>query len=216
MIGIECYPVGVLQANCFFVYDEENGVSLLVDPGAASENLEERINSFGAEKLQYILLTHGHFDHIGNAAALKRKYPDVSIVISEDDSPFTTNDSLNLSVFFGSSADHFTADILVNDGDQLDFGKEKISVIATPGHTKGGVCYRLGSSLFTGDTIMKCTTGRMDFPTGSSAEMFASVKKLAAIPENLKLYCGHGSSSELDYERKHNIAMGNCSYDDLY
>ena len=216
MLKIECYPLGELQANCYFVYDEQNDVSLLVDPGAESEILQNKIEKFGSEKLQYILLTHGHFDHIGNAAHLKRKYPDVKIVIGENDSEFTTNDSLNLSVFFGDTADHFNADILVNDASELVFGENKIYVIATPGHTRGGVCYRLGDNLFTGDTIMSRTTGRMDFPTGNSREMYDSVQKIASIKKNLNLFCGHGASTTLDYEKTHNIAMGNIKCDDLY
>ena len=196
--------------------DTESGVSLVVDPGAASHTLENRMNDFGSEKLEYILLTHGHFDHIGNAAALKKRYPWVKIVIGELDAPFTSHSSLNLSAHFGFETEPFEADILVNDGDELAFGKKNIQVISTPGHTSGGVCYRLENNLFTGDTIMSQTTGRMDFPTGNSRDMFASVKKIASISENLNMYCGHGESTTLDFEKEHNIFMGNITYDDLY
>lgn len=216
MINVECFPLGELQANCYFVTDDEAKVSFIVDMGAPSALVEDKINTFGAENLKYILLTHGHFDHIGNAAALKKKYPDAKIVIGEADSEFTTNDSLNLSLYFASGLEHFTADILVNDGSKLSFGNSEIEVIATPGHTRGGVCYLIGDILFTGDTIMSRTTGRMDFPTGSSKEMYQSVQRIAAMQGDLRLYCGHGSSTTLEFERKHNIAMGNISYDDLY
>lgn len=216
MIKVECYPVGSLQANCYFVTNTDSDVSLLIDTGAESAKVEKRVNEFGAEKLKYILLTHGHCDHIGNAAEMKKKYPNAKIVIGEKEAEFTTKDTLNLSLFFGNTIEHFTADILANENTVLDFGNEKIKILETPGHTIGGVCYIIGNNIFTGDTIMSQTTGRMDFPTGNSRDMYASVKKIAAIKENLNVYCGHGDSSTLDYERKHNIFMGNNSYDDLY
>lgn len=216
MIKVKNYTVGGLAANCYFVIDTDAKVSLLIDPGAESLDVEIAVNAFGSDKLQYILLTHGHFDHIGNAATMKKRYPNAKIVIGEQDAPFTNNDSLNLSRFFGEPVEHFNADILVSDGTELDFGTEKITVLSTPGHTIGGVCYIIGNNIFTGDTIMSQTTGRMDFPTGNSHDMFESVQKIAAIPGNLNVYCGHGDSSTLDFEREHNIFMGNVTYDDLY
>ena len=215
MIKTECFPVGQLLANCYFVRDEEAGTALLVDTGAPSKEMEEAVDAFGGEKLQYILLTHGHFDHIGNTAALKQKYPWVKVVISEKDAAFTRRDDLNLSLFFDGTLPHFDADILVRDGDELPFGKGTIQVLSTPGHTAGGVCYRLEDCLFTGDTLMSCTTGRTDFPTGSPRQMMESIKRIAAIPEDLTLYCGHGESSTLDYERIHNFFMRDSDDDDL-
>ena len=215
MIKTKWFPVGELQANCYLVTDEEAGAALLVDTGAPHRELEREIEMFGGDKLQYILLTHGHFDHIGYTAALKQQYPQVKIVISEKDAPFTHRDDLNLSLFFEGTLPHFDADILVKDGDRLPFGSGTIEVIATPGHTAGGVCYRIDDSLFTGDTLISLTTGRTDFPTGNTREMLRSIKRLAAIPGDLKVYCGHGESSTLAYERDHNFAMRDFSDDDL-
>ena len=216
MLDIRCFPLGELEANCYFVADDENGASFVVDPGISYPELEDAINAFGADKLLYILLTHGHFDHTGGVAALRRSFPAAKIVIGEPDGSFTENDMLNLSAFFGTRTEHFKADITVTDGQRLPFGSGSITVISTPGHTRGGVCYHIGNKLFTGDTIMRCTTGRMDFPTGSSREMYDSLQKIAELPDDTELYCGHGSRSDLSYEKKHNIFMGSTTYDDLY
>ena len=217
MIKVECFPVGALEANCYAVFDTTQKLCFVVDTGGHSSQLERSIDLFGSSSLKYILLTHGHFDHIGNTAAIKRKYPEAKIVIGAGDSPFTTDDSLNLTAYFGSmSFEHFKADAEVSDGDELSFGDKKIKVIATPGHTKGGVCYLFEHILFTGDTIMSRTTGRMDFPTGSSKDMINSAHKIAGLEGNLKLYCGHGSSTTLDYERENNIAMRNYINEDIY
>ncbi len=214
MPEIKCFELGALQANCYFVTDGDE--AFVVDPGDKSSKLTDCINDFGAEKLRYIILTHGHFDHIGFAAGLKKLYQGASVVIGAADSEFAKNDTLNLSLFFGTPAEHFDPDIIVSDGDTLPFAGGEITVLSTPGHTRGSICLRYGSSLFSGDTIMRCTTGRTDFPTGNGKEMLSSARKLAAIDENLTIYCGHGMQTTLDFERTHNFAMGNNAYDDMY
>ncbi len=205
MLNVKCFPLGELMANCFFVTNEESGVSLLVDPGDVSGSLEECIDRFGAEKLKYILLTHGHFDHIAGVAHLKEEYPDVRIVIGEGDKDFTSKDNLNLGYHFGLSCRHFKPDITVDEGDELPFGSCKIKALATPGHTKGGICYIIDDCIFTGDTLISGTTGRTDVPTGSLHDMYRSMERLAALEENYRVYCGHGPESTMELERQYNI-----------
>ena len=216
MLLIDRFSIGELEANCYFVRDDVTQTALIVDMGVPSEEVYREIDAFGGENLQYILLTHGHFDHIGNTAALKRRYPRAAIVIGRKDDPFTSSAALNLSVHFDISCEPFRADRLVDDGEKLPFGNFTIQVIGTPGHTAGGVCYQIGDNLFTGDTIISPTTGRTDFPTGNSREMIASVRKIAALPGNPHLFCGHGEESTLAYERKYNMIMRNCTNEDLY
>lgn len=217
MIKIERFTVGgIMETNCYLVINTKDDIALLIDTGAKSFELEKRIDEFGTEKIKYILLTHGHFDHIGYTAEMKEKCQNAKIVISETDKSFIDNDSLNLSFQVNMKIKHFQADILVFDKQKLDFGSEKIQVITTAGHTGGSVCYIIGNNIFTGDTLMAGSMGRTDFPTGNVMEMDRSLKKLANIKENLNVYSGHGNNSTLDYERKHNVFMGNLSYDNLY
>jgi len=215
MIKVECFPLGVLSANCYFVYDPDNKVSMLVDTGDSSTVLQARIDSFGGEKLQYILLTHGHFDHIGGTAWFKERYPQVRIVLSEGDLDFPSDQRLNLAHHFDQQIIHFRPDIIVKDGDELPFGKETIRVLSTPGHTRGGVCYLLGEHLFTGDTLISGTTGRTDFPTGNIKAMYRSIERLAALDGDYYVYCGHGEMSTLENERLYNMFMRKYFYDDL-
>ena len=216
MIEVHKFPLGELEANCFFVTDKENDCSFVIDPGSRSDRLTETIDSFGAEKLKYILLTHGHFDHIGFAAGLKSKYPDSKLVIGTKDSPFTKNDSLNLAVYFGIGCEHFDADMTVNDEESIPFGNDYIKVLSTPGHTEGSVCFLLGEQLFTGDTLMSMSCGRTDFPTGSRDDMIASLKKIYDMEGNPYVYCGHGEDSRLEYERKNNPVMRAALNEHLY
>ncbi len=216
MIHVERLTLGEFQSNCFFVTNAEDSVSFVVDPGAYSGLLLDKIEEFGAEKLQYILLSHGHHDHIAFVADLKQKYPLAKIVIGEQDAAFTKDTTLNLSEYFGFICKPFTADILVTDGTELPFGSSVIKVMATPGHTAGSVCYFIDDSLFTGDTIMKYATGRMDFPTGNRSDMLVSISRIAAMEGDPVFYCGHGENTSLQFERVHNNAMRKALYDDLF
>ena len=207
MIKIERFVVGEIEANCFFVTDDEENLAFLVDTGDYSFELKERIKEFGADKVKYILLTHGHLDHIGYASEMREEFPSAKIVIGKDDAHFTNEDDLNLSSLFGMTFRHFDADILVEDESELAFGSKKIKVISTPGHTKGGVCYIFGDCIFTGDTLFRGCVGRTDFPTSSKEDMKKSLEKLEALDGNYKVYCGHESNTTLDRERKNNIYM---------
>ncbi len=207
MLKVKCFPLGELQANCYFVMDESTGEALVVDPGDVSAMLETAIDSEAMGKLSYILLTHGHFDHIGGAARLKKEYPEAKIVIGEPDDAFTKDTRLNLGWHFGLSPKEFSADIKVNEGDSLPFGGGTINVMLTPGHTRGGACYIIDDCIFTGDTLISGTTGRTDFPTGNVCDMYRSMLRLAEIEGDLRVFCGHGEPSTLQYERQYNPFM---------
>lgn len=202
MIELKQYVVSIMGTNSFLLMDKDTKELALVDPGEFSEEILNDIHSLG-DDLQMILLTHGHFDHIGGVKAVKAK-TGAKVVISKEDEPMLTSSKLSLAAFCGGVQNNTEADILIFDGDVITLGESEIKAIATPGHTKGGFCYVCDGKIFTGDTMFFCSCGRTDFPGGSPLEIVQSLKKIASLDGNLIVYPGHDRQSTLDFERANN------------
>lgn len=195
---------GPVSANCYVVLDTESKKSAIIDCSELGLRLKDYIKKMGIEKFDYILLTHGHFDHILATAKVKDYYGG-QVVIHENDANCLSSNEQSLAAAFGINLGFsMQADIKVVDADELDFGSTKIKVIHTPGHTPGCVCYQIEDNIFTGDTLFKLNVGRTDFPNGSYPQILSSVKKLANLDGDFKVYPGHEGESTLDFERKHN------------
>lgn len=194
---------GNIQNNCYLVVDEKTNCSALVDCTECSQKMFDFI---GDSDLKYIFLTHGHFDHITGVKGVKEKYG-ARVVISHEDAPMLSSAKLSLAAFCGGEQNIVEPDILVSDGDVVKLNDIEFKVISTPGHTKGGVCYLVGDYIFTGDTLFFCSCGRTDFPGGSSQEIIASLKKIAALDGDLKVMPGHDRLSNLNFERENNPYM---------
>ena len=166
------------------------GDGAVVDP---SVDVKEILNALNGAKLRYILLTHGHFDHILKLDALKYETK-AEICIHKYDEEMLTDPELNASEFFGIDFASLGADRALNDGDILQLGREIIEVIHTPGHTPGSVCYECGNDLVCGDTLFTSGYGRYDLPGGDARVLFASLKKLADRRDNPMIHPGHGAS----------------------
>ncbi|MBQ6380190.1 MAG: MBL fold metallo-hydrolase [Clostridia bacterium] len=196
---IECFEQGSIGTNCYIVYDEVSRNAFCVD---VSDRIYPSFYAFIQThqlNIQYVLLTHGHYDHASDIKAFCSRYPAAKVVISiEDDA----NIRKGLSVFCHPS-DYVEPTVLVEDGDTLDFCGKEILVIATPGHTSGSVCYLFEDALFCGDTVFYGSIGRTDVPTGSFFEIMKSVSKISRLG-NYKLFPGHMQTTDIPTQRKVN------------
>lgn len=195
---IKIYPTGFAANTYILTADEVTAV--VIDP--AQPTIADEVKERGLE-VKYVLLTHGHFDHIGGCAALQRAGAKVGCLSGEERLAILDN----LSYRFGGEVEPFTVDFTVKDGEILEICGMKIKVIASPGHTAGGACYLAEDNLFTGDTLFRDGVGRTDLPTGNYGQLEKSVKKLYDLEGDYIVYAGHGGDSTLERERKTNGAI---------
>lgn len=203
-LSLSVMPVGTIQTNCYFVMNTVTKEAIVIDPGDEEERILAYLNQ-EQMTLKAILLTHGHFDHMMAASGLASATR-ARIYCSEPDAAMLSDSYQNVSSMFGS-AYAMEPDLIVKDQQILEFSGTKFQVLATPGHTKGSVCYYMFQEhiLFAGDTIFFESVGRSDFPTGSELQLEESVHMLLSVlPEDTKVFTGHGTSTTIGYEKKNN------------
>lgn len=203
ILKIQRFLVGILRTNSYLISYNDRGI--IVDPGGISDKLDENIRKLNG--IDYIILTHGHFDHILEV----KRYQNLTgakIVIGKDEKDFPMDNSLNLcSEFYKKGINNFSADILLKDGDTLNFNDKEIKVIFTPGHTIGSVCYCLDNNMFSGDTLFRGKVGRTDLATGNENDMLNSLKKLYNLETDYSIYPGHGLTTSLYREKSLNTGL---------
>lgn len=200
-------PTGTMQANCYIVETENSAV--IIDPGFLESNIEKYIAE-NPDKVKYILLTHRHFDHI-NAAVEVRELTGAKIVINQLDEGGLYSDMLSLASMiggvYGKADPDAHADIYVSEGDTVTVGDMVFTVMQTPGHTEGGVCYFNDEVIFSGDTLFKGSIGRTDFPSSSNSDMRKSLDRLCLLPDEMVVYPGHGPKTTIGEEKRSNMFL---------
>ena len=182
-----------------YILTRDNKTAVVID--CADEGVYSECERKGLKPVA-VLLTHGHFDHVGGCGKFfKEKVP---IYCSEKDKEFIFSKE-NRSIFGGVYIPEFEIYKTLKDGEKIILGGIDFEVIETEGHTVGGVCYLAEDSLFSGDILFCGGIGRWDLPGGDYKKLIKSLKKLLAINKNLKVYCGHGEDTTLDCERQNNI-----------
>jgi hydroxyacylglutathione hydrolase len=196
-------PAGIYAANCYLVYDEQTKEGIVIDPGGDADDIISKIEELGL-KIKYIVLTHAHGDHIAGVEELK-SYTKAKVAIHKDDEPLIKDGTKNLSSMMAMGTVEFTPDILLDEGDKITFGNIEANVIHTPGHTPGGICIKIEDNLFSGDTLFAGSIGRTDFEYSSFDDIMHSIReKLLALPDETKVYPGHGPTTTLKMEKQIN------------
>ena len=181
--------VGLIGTNCYLVINEEQKTGVVIDPGGDAEQILEKIRQKGIA-IEAIFLTHGHSDHI-MAVDEVREATGAKVYISEADAGMLTKASSNLSIYMGAGREFKATDEFLVDGETITAAGLKFQVVATPGHTKGGVCLVCGDTVFCGDTIFSESIGRTDLPGGSYSQILHSIKtKIMVLPDEMKLLPG--------------------------
>ncbi len=206
MLTVIPCPVGPLAANCLIAFDPESRSGFVVDPGDDADDILAVIREESLT-ITHILLTHGHFDHILALPEVKSALGTAAVCIHALDAPRLSDaDGCLFARFYGSRPGFVpvTPDRTLAEGDVLDLGYACLTVLHTPGHTPGSVCFDAGDTLFTGDTLFASSCGRTDFPGGDPDAMRDSLCRLAGLPGDRVCYAGHDRSFTLDEARRYN------------
>ena len=205
MIRVDYMVVGPVSTNCYFLVNEELREAVIVDPGENAKQIQGYLAENELTPVA-ILLTHGHFDHMMAAEALRDAYG-IKVYATAKEKELLNSAALNLAKGFIRADYTMDADIYCKEGDEFYLAGCTIRVLETPGHTPGGCYYYIPSQnmMFSGDTLFYGSIGRTDFPGGSFKELSKSIKeKLYVLPAETICYSGHGEATRIGFEKEHN------------
>ena len=201
------FPLGALWTNGYLFWDDDTHKAFFVDPGGKTEDVTHFMSEHDL-KLKMILLTHGHIDHIAGVQELVA-FTGNNIYIGQGDANMLRDPSGKLQALLGVNCTGIQDFKTISDGDVIDFPGYEIRVIATPGHTEGGVCYLITDKdghkiLACGDTLFAQSVGRTDLDGGDEVKLEESLRKLAELPDGLHVLPGHGPETNIGSERELN------------
>ena len=204
MIEVFKFVTGSLSVNTYVLAKKGESEAVAIDVGGDAELIEKEMLKHGFT-IKTVLLTHGHFDHIGGVKYFQNK--GAKVYIGEKDEKFLHDKSLNLALICGANIESFYADYTLKEGDEITLHGINFKVYETPGHTIGSVCYLTENYIFTGDTLFERSFGRFDFPTGDFNALTKSIIRLFEIDEDLIVYPGHGGATRLLEEKDNNSIL---------
>ncbi len=200
---ISTYIAGPIDANNYLVSDEMTKEAILIDCSAYREDIINEVKQKGL-KVKYILITHGHFDHILGVNDMAKAL-DAKVGIHSDDAIMMEHTPEMCTMFGLPPKEPQKYDFYVNENNNISFGNIKVDVIHTPGHTEGGVCYLISNHLFCGDTIFRNSYGRTDLLGGNFKDIQNSIKNIIfKLDDNIQIHTGHGESTTVEYEKRYN------------
>lgn len=203
---IQMFTVGRLFTNCYILACQESKEAIIIDPGFDNTSEAENIFKFieeNALKLKFVVNTHGHPDHICGNGIIKRKFQ-TPILVHEKDAFMLGTLGKVIAKFFGFNSSSPSADTILKDGDHVKFGEIALEVMHTPGHSPGSISLIGENEVFTGDTLFAGSIGRTDLPQSSESDMKESLNRLANLPDDFKVYPGHGPTTTIIEEKRSN------------
>ncbi len=200
MLQIDCLTLGDYQVNCYAVRRPDSNRCVLIDPGYEADRILAFLQANGLAA-EAILLTHGHFDHVGAVQTLMDE-TDCNLVMSKNDWDLKLNPFV--SWMYPLARRKFEPLQFCCEADEICAAGLTFAVLETPGHTAGSICFRCEDALFTGDTLFDGSCGRTDLPGGDHKTLLASLQRLKGIAENARIFPGHGTASTLEEQRAYN------------
>ncbi len=194
--------VGPFDSNCYIVGSQSDKEGMIIDPGDKAKGILKKVEELGLD-IKFIVLTHGHLDHIGALKEVKEA-TGAEVAIHSDDANSLRRQPLGImfGLFYPTPS---PPDRLLNDGDSIDVGDLHFGVLHTPGHTPGGICLLGQGVVFSGDTLFHHSIGRADLPGGNDSQLMNSIQtKLMTLPDNIVVYPGHGDETTIGAERRAN------------
>ena len=208
---IKKLPLGPIEANTYISFDEKAKEGVVIEASGNAQKIKEELSTLNA-KLKYILLTHGHFDHVFALNELKELYPDAKAFLNKNDKPLIEHVATQCAHFGIGAIEEPKIDEYVDENSALEFANIKIKPIHTPGHSKGSMCYLIENELFSGDTLFFEEIGRCDLFGGDFSEIEKSIReKIFTLDKNTIVHPGHGHDTTVAHEIKYNAYFGENS-----